>query len=53
MTTPSDELVERVFPGTARRTPVEGFTALMTSARARAELGFVLRHPWRDQVARG
>lgn len=50
MTTPSADLVEQVFPGTPHKTPVEGFAALMTSARARAELGFVPQHPWRDQV---
>ncbi|MBI4940107.1 MAG: NAD(P)-dependent oxidoreductase [Actinobacteria bacterium] len=50
MTTPSADLVEQVFPGTPHRTPVEGFAALMTSARARAELGFVPQHPWRDHV---
>ncbi|WP_088288518.1 NAD(P)-dependent oxidoreductase [Kineosporia sp. A_224] len=50
MTTPSADLVEQVFPGTPHKTPVEGNASLMTSARARAELGFVPQHPWRDQV---
>jgi len=50
MTTPSVDLLEAVFPGTALRRPVAGHTALMTSDRARAALGFVPRHSWRDHV---
>ena len=50
MPTPSDELVEKVFPGVERRRPLEGHEALMSSERARAELGFVPQHSWRTEV---
>lgn len=50
MPTPSDELVEAVFPGVPRRRPLTGTESLMTSERARRELGFVPAHTWRTQV---
>lgn len=50
MTRASDELMDEVFPGTPRTRPLGEFEALMTSARAREELGFVPAHPWRAQV---
>lgn len=46
----SDALMDEVFPGTPRTRPLGEFEALMSSARARDELGFVPRHPWRAQV---
>lgn len=50
MTTPSVELLEAVFPGTALRRAVAGTETLMTSDRARDALGFVPQHSWRDHV---
>ena len=46
----SDALIDEVFPGTPRTRPLGEFEALMSSARAREELGFVPQHPWRAQV---
>jgi nucleoside-diphosphate-sugar epimerase len=51
MPIPSDELMERVFPGVRRTRPIEGCETLMAIDRARAELGYEPRHSWRDEVA--
>lgn len=50
MTRSSDSLMDEVFPGTPRTRPLGEFEALMSSARAREELGFVPQHPWRAQL---
>lgn len=48
MTTPSEQLMDAVFPAVPRRSPVTGVQALMSSERARTELGFEPSHLWRD-----
>jgi len=48
MTTPSRELVERVFPGVEFRGDVEGTQTLLSIDKARRVLGYAPRHSWRD-----
>ncbi len=48
--TPTDELVRRFLPETRVRGGVSGCWSGVDSTRARAELGFVARHRWRDYL---
>jgi nucleoside-diphosphate-sugar epimerase len=49
MTRPSADLMAEFFPGVPLRTEVTGHQSLMSSERAREQLGFVPRHSWRDE----
>lgn len=48
MTTPTPELVRRVFPAVEVRGEIGEFESLMSGDRARDVLGFVPQHSWRD-----
>jgi hypothetical protein len=48
MTTPTAELVRRVFPDVEVRGEIGEFDSLMSGDRAREVLGFVPQHSWRD-----
>lgn len=48
MTTPTPELVRRVFPAVEVRGEIGEFESLMSGDRARDVLGFVPKHSWRD-----
>jgi nucleoside-diphosphate-sugar epimerase len=48
MDRPSAELAGEVFPGVPVRHPLEGHQSLLSSARAREELGYEPEHSWRD-----
>jgi len=50
MTTPSEELMDAVFPGVPRKRPIGGNVSLFSIEKARAELGFEPLHTWRDEV---
>ncbi len=50
MSTPSEELMDAVFPGVPRRRPIGGNISLFSIEKARAELGFEPLHSWRDEV---
>jgi nucleoside-diphosphate-sugar epimerase len=52
MTRPTEELLDAVFPGVPRTTPVAGTASSFSIERARAELGFEPAHTWRDEVQR-
>jgi nucleoside-diphosphate-sugar epimerase len=51
MTRPSADLLKEVFPGVSLTRGVGEFGTLLANDRARAKLGFVPRHSWRDHVA--
>lgn len=51
MDRPTNSLVDEVFPGVELRAEVGEHGSLLTSVRARAELGFEARHSWRDHVS--
>jgi nucleoside-diphosphate-sugar epimerase len=51
MTTPSAELVRRVFPSVGSREEIDEFGSLMSGRRAAETLGFVPQHSWRDSNA--
>ena len=51
MTTPTPELVRRVFPTVEVRGEIGEFESLMSGERARDVLGFVPQHSWRDGSA--
>ncbi|PZO80633.1 MAG: epimerase [Mesorhizobium amorphae] len=40
--------LERALPGVPRTSPLDGHAGLIDTSRARAALGFVARHSWRD-----
>lgn len=48
MTTPTPELVRRMFPAVEVRREIGEFESLMSGDRARDVLGFVPQHSWRD-----
>jgi len=48
LTTPTPELVRRVFPTVEVRGEIGEFESLMSGDRARDGLGFVPQHSWRD-----
>ena len=48
MTTPTADLVRRVFPDVEVRGEIGEFGSLMSGARARDVIGFVPQHSWRD-----
>ena len=50
MTTPSEELLDAVFPGVPRTRPIGGNVSLFSIEKARDELGFEPLHSWRDEV---
>jgi nucleoside-diphosphate-sugar epimerase len=51
MTTPSEELLDAVFPGVPRTRPIGGNVSLFSIEKARTELGFEPLHSWRDEVS--
>jgi nucleoside-diphosphate-sugar epimerase len=50
MTRPTHELLAEVFPDVPVRGEVGETDSLLSSARARDELGFEPRHSWRDEI---
>ncbi|CZT36898.1 NAD-dependent epimerase/dehydratase family protein [Rhizobium sp. 9140] len=48
MDCPSADLIERAYPGTPIRKPIDGFAALIDTSAAQLQLGFAPRHSWRD-----
>lgn len=50
MDRPSAELAESMFPGVPARRPLEGYESLLSSAKAREELGYEPRHTWREAL---
>jgi nucleoside-diphosphate-sugar epimerase len=50
MTRPSADLMAEVFPSVPLAGSVTGCATLLSTDRARAALGFVPRHSWRDHV---
>jgi nucleoside-diphosphate-sugar epimerase len=51
MTRPSAELMSEVFPSVPMTGDISGCATLLSTARARAALGFVPQHTWRDHVS--
>ena len=47
---PSVDVLREVFPATPLRRPLGTFESLLSSERARRELGFEPRHSWRDKI---
>jgi nucleoside-diphosphate-sugar epimerase len=50
MYTPTEELMDSVFPGVPRKRSIGGNVSLFSIEKARAELGFEPLHSWRDEV---
>jgi nucleoside-diphosphate-sugar epimerase len=50
MYTPTEELMDSVFPGVPRKRSIGGNVSLFSMEKARAELGFEPLHSWRDEV---
>jgi nucleoside-diphosphate-sugar epimerase len=50
MSTPSVDLLARVFPGVEVRGEVSGTQTLLSIEKARRVLGYQPRHSWRDEV---
>jgi nucleoside-diphosphate-sugar epimerase len=50
MTRPSADLMTEVFPSVPLAASVSGCASLLSTDRARAALGFVPQHSWRDHV---
>ena len=50
MNVPSRELAATCFPGVPVRGDLAGFDSLLSTAAARADLGYVAAHTWRDHV---
>ncbi|HEY7146895.1 MAG TPA: NAD(P)-dependent oxidoreductase [Streptosporangiaceae bacterium] len=50
MTRPSLDLMREVFPGVPAASEISGNASLLSSGRARRELGFEPAHSWRDHV---
>jgi nucleoside-diphosphate-sugar epimerase len=50
MYTPSEELMDTVFPGVPRKRSLGGNVSLFSIEKARAELGFEPLHSWREEV---
>jgi nucleoside-diphosphate-sugar epimerase len=50
MDRPSADLAHEVFPDVPIRAPLSAFTSLLTSARARDELGYAPAHSWRENL---
>ena len=50
MPVPSRELMAQVFPGVPLKDGLDGFQTLLSIGKARAELGFVPQHHWRDTL---
>ncbi|PYE25998.1 nucleoside-diphosphate-sugar epimerase [Rhizobium sp. PP-CC-3A-592] len=48
MDCPSADLIERAYPGTPIRKPIDGSAALIDTSAAQLQLGFAPRHSWRD-----
>ncbi|TCQ06118.1 nucleoside-diphosphate-sugar epimerase [Rhizobium sp. PP-F2F-G36] len=44
----SADLIERAYPGTPIRKPIDGSAALIDTSAAQVQLGFAPRHSWRD-----
>jgi nucleoside-diphosphate-sugar epimerase len=51
MTQPTQELIDRHYPGVEVRRPLGSHESLLSSQRAREVLGFVAQHSWRDHVS--